>query len=329
MWFEVLGGCLGETLIRITYVILLMLYSLLQPTPSKDTYNRLIARLQAGENPKEVYEEIEEYCRQCNPSNPMTCLESCELWTLKKKNQDYAKNGVGNETDLLNTIKNTRRIRILKNLSAQPSSLKDLQQKLKEEGLYRSQNSLSHYLMSLVKLHLLEEEGKVYRLTEKGIKISEIIDKETFQELPSESKGYEEAVLKTLNNRACTYADLAAVIPRKVLSRVLRRLMLKSFIVKDSSCDRVFYFLAKRRPTRRLSPTELRIFHAIPKNDGISVRELSGRVGISIRRTYKYLRRLRIKRHVLKHKKDVTFTLSPKGISLVKSINTVLNIIAD
>lgn len=136
-------------------------------------------------------------------------------------------------------------------------------------------------------------------------------------------------MLKTLSNGVNTYDALAKVVPRKELPRVLKRLSLKGFIVKNNQLGRVFYFKAKRRPTRKLSPTELRIFYTIPKNDGISVKELSSNVGINIRRTYKYLRRLRFKRHVLKHEKLVTFALTPKGNNLVKSINTMLNIITD
>jgi predicted transcriptional regulator len=330
MWFEVLGFCPSrKTNKRITYVILHMLYSVLQPTTSKNIYNRLVTRLQAGESPKDVYNEVEEYCKQCNPSNPMTCLESCEIWNLKKKSQEYIKSKDGNYIEFLNVLKSVRRIQILQIFSKQSSSLKDIQQKLKAEKFYQSLSSIYNYVEPLVKFHLIEEENKIYKITDDGRRVSELIDKEIFQELPSRSKGREEILLKTLIDRANTYDELAKIIPRKVLPRVLKRLLLKELIVKNSPCDRVFYFITKRRPTRKLSPTELRIFHAIPKNDGIPARELSNKVGITIRRTYKYLRRLRLKRHVSKHERDLTFAISPKGRNIIESINAVLNIISN
>ena len=66
-----------------------MLYPILHPVSSNDICNQLVAKLQSGENPRRVYEEVEEFCKRCNPSNPMTCLESCDVWALKKKSQDY------------------------------------------------------------------------------------------------------------------------------------------------------------------------------------------------------------------------------------------------
>lgn len=295
---------------------------------SKNIHSQLAKRLQEGENPEEIYGEIEEYCNQCKPSNPMNCVELCEIWKLKGKFQEHLKGGWrGNlSLDIVNPIKNDKRIKILEILSTQSYNLEELQQKLKEKGYCHSRSTIHHYCEPLTRLRLVNEEGNLYKLTEGGRRAYEVLAKGGFQELPRNSKGYEEAVLKMLRDRVGTYDELSRVVPRKVLPRVLKRLKVRRLIVRNSPSDRVFFFAAKRRPTRRLSPTELRVFHALPKN-GISVRELNRKVGINVRRTYKYLRRLRFKRHALRYRRNATFAITPKGLQLVEALDTVSNII--
>jgi predicted transcriptional regulator len=66
-----------------------------------------------------------------------------------------------------------------------------------------------------------------------------------------------------------------------------------------------------------LSPTEKRIFKAIPKT-GIPARSLSREVGINLRRTYKYLRRLRDKKLVFALKMPRTYELTQSGTEIAK-----------
>lgn len=295
---------------------------------TKNIINQLEKRLQEGEKPEAIYAEIEDYCNQCNPSNPMTCVEFCEIWKLKGKYQRYVRKDWRRSIpqDLINPIKNDRRIRILEVLSTGSYSIDNLQQELKEKGCYQSRSMIQHYMEPLVKLHLVKEEDGFYKLAEDGRKVYDVWAKSGFQELPANSRGYEETILKLLMSKRGTYDDLAQIVPKSVLPRTLNRLKAKELIVRSSPPGRVFFFAAKRRPTRRLSPTESRIFYALPKT-GISVGELSKKVGINIRRTYKYLRRLRFKRHALKKSVDATFAITPKGIHLAEALDAVSNII--
>lgn len=97
-------------------------------------------------------------------------------------------------------------------------------------------------------------------------------------------------------------------------------------IIKSNLSGHIFYYASKKRPTRKLSPTEMRIFKALPK-EGISVRELSEKVGISARRVYKYLRRLRCKRHIEKVEKTTVYKVTDTGRRLAQSLNTAYTLI--
>ena len=70
----------------------------------------------------------------------------------------------------------------------------------------------------------------------------------------------------------------------------------------------------------------MRIFKALPK-EGISVRDLRKKVGISVRRVYKYLRQLRYKRHVEKVKKTAVYKVTDVGRRLAQSLSTAYTLI--
>ena len=65
----------------------------------------------------------------------------------------------------------------------------------------------------------------------------------------------------------------------------------------------------------------MRIFKALPK-EGISVRDLTEKVGISARRVYKYLRWLKHKRHVEKAEKTAFYKVTDAGRRVAQSLNT-------
>jgi DNA-binding MarR family transcriptional regulator len=116
------------------------------------------------------------------------------------------------------------------------------------------------------------------------------------------------------------------IVPKGSLYRSLKRLQNRNLIVKSKLTGRVFYFKTKRRATRKLSQTEMKIFKALPR-EGISARDLRGKVGVNLRRVYKYLRRLRYKRHVKKEEKAVFYNVTDTGRSLAQSLNVAYNLI--
>jgi len=70
----------------------------------------------------------------------------------------------------------------------------------------------------------------------------------------------------------------------------------------------------------------MKIFKALPK-EGISAKDLQEKVGVNTRRIYKYLRRLRYKRHVKKGEKLALYSITDTGRSLAKSLNTANSLI--
>jgi len=77
----------------------------------------------------------------------------------------------------------------------------------------------------------------------------------------------------------------------------------------------------------RLSPTEKRVFDAIPQ-DGIAVDSLSSVVGINVRRTFKYLRRLRMKKLVFALKTRRTYELTVQGREIVNILDEIEKLVA-
>ncbi|MDQ1280980.1 MAG: Helix-turn-helix transcriptional regulator [Thermoproteota archaeon] len=305
-----------------------MLYNDVKMKNKKTLISRIEKELQEGENLEDIGAEIEEYCNQCNPTNPMTCVESCEIWRLKGKYQGCIGKSwkQSDPQNMINNLKNDKRVKILEVLSTGAYSIEDLQQELREKGYRQSRSMIQRYVEPLVKLNLVREENDYYRLAEEGEKAYSVWAKSGFQELSANSRGYEEAILRMLVRKNRTHEDLTQAVPRRVLPRILSRLQAKELVVRSSPSGRVFFFAAKRRPTRRLSPTESKIFYALPKT-GISAGELSKKIGINVRGTYRYLRRLRFKRHALKKNVDATFAITQKGTQLAEALDVVTNII--
>lgn len=106
------------------------------------------------------------------------------------------------------------------------------------------------------------------------------------------SECYEETVLDVLLKGPQTHEGLEEIIPKKSIARVLSRLQ-KAELAETSSDKDYIFFATKRDPNRSdLSPTEKRVYERLPK-EGISARKLARGAGISLRRTYKYLRKLK------------------------------------
>jgi len=231
-------------------------------------------------------------------------------------------NEKGHRARLLNAIKNARRRQILGALYEYPRSVKELQRYLKGIGFYHSRSTFAFaYLKPLMEAGLVREEGVRYRSTIYGRMIHDALRHSNYKgSLPIHSCCYEEVVLNELANGPRTFGELATKVPSNSLSRTLMRLRARALLAQRPNSDYVFYHRIKGRPKMVLSPTEKRVFNSISLT-GIPVRQLAGEVGITLRRTYKYLRRLREKKLVFALRLRRTYELTIEGKKVAGLLN--------
>jgi len=264
----------------------------------------------------DALKQAETHCKNCKVFSPMVCVERCDVWRVK--NEILSVRQIAGEKDhvlrLLNAVKNPRRIKVLDALCEQSRSLKDLQAYLKREGFYHSRSTITvAYVKPLIRAGLVQEIGARYKITFYGRKVHDMLHRFSREApFPIHSCCYEEIVIRELMNRPRTFEELAELVPRKSLSRILMRLRDRSLLSERLLSEYVFYHKIKGKPKVALSPTENRIFNIIPL-EGISARQLSMNTKITLRRTYKYLRRLREKKLVFALKKPRTYELTVYG----------------
>jgi len=262
----------------------------------------------------------------------MTCIKQCEIW--RAKNEFLEMNGtLCTDThfhDLLNAVKNDRRQKVMEALFERPRSIKGLQEYLKSKGYHHSQQTIaSAYVEPLVKAGLVKKDGSKHRLTLYGQKFRDVLNRFNVENpLPSHSHCHEEIVLEKLEGGPKSYADLVASVTQKSLSRSLKRLIENGLVTKSKIQDYVFYFRTKKVPKKPFSPTERKVYETIPEV-GIPARDLSKIVGINLRRTYKYLRRLKKKRLVFTRKKPKTYELTHSGIELANFLEETAELVSD
>ncbi len=263
----------------------------------------------------EVYQQADNYCKTCRTPSPMICVEECELW--KVKNEFLQLNGfVGEKTHihmLLNAIKNNRRSAILNLLAQRSQNKREIQKQLKMHKYLHSCSTIEEYMKLLLQTGLVREENGIYTLTIYGRKIQDALKKlGASDSLPTHSRCYEEMVLKTLIDGPKTQDELLTFLPKRSFSRIMRRLRERGLIARIKRSSYVSYFKTKRGTRRKLSPTERRVFNAIPPS-GISPQNLSKDVKITLRRTYKYLRKLGDKDLVHRQPIPLAFELTSEG----------------
>jgi len=215
---------------------------------------------------------------------------------------------------LFNAIKNDRRATILNLLTQRPQSKRELQKQLKMHKYLHSRSTIEEYMKPLIHTGLVREENGFYTLTIYGRKIQDALKKfGTSDILPTRSLCYEEMVLKALIDGPKTQDELLTFLPRKSFTRIMRRLQERGLVAKNDRSSYIFYFKTKRGTRRKLSPTERRVFDAIPSS-GVSPHKLSKDVKINLRRTYKYLRKLGDKNLVFRQPTPLTFELTSDGM---------------
>lgn len=299
-----------------------MSWTLTFNAPAPRAVHQLVERVKTG-NLHGSLKEITEFCAQCKTGSPLLCVEFCALWEVKRQHLDQLRGYAEGPTpqEVVNALKTTRRFAILRTLSDQTLRVPELARRLSADGHAARPHDVEALLAQLARYRLVTDVDGVYRLSPAGSTIVAALDG-TLGALPRRSKGREEAVLLALHEGAKTRDALGSIVPRHELAQTLRRLAAQNLVARSDPAARVLYFTAKRRPTRKLTPTELRIFKALPKH-GLSATELSDVVGINRRRVYRYLRRLIIRRHVVKRVVTPTYHLTEVGRRLAEGLRAV------
>ena len=279
----------------------------------------------------DTVKEWEETCKNCNPLTPITCMSGCKIWRQKNEFRKLYKK-MKNPSfmiNLLNTLKNDRRLQILEIISEGCYSIARLQQRLKKRGYYHSQQTIAEeYLTPLLEVGLAGEDQNRYYVTVFGCRLNELIKgfSDVENVLPPHSECYEETALAMLLDKPKTYEALESMIPAKSVARILNRLQKAKLVETAKENDYIFYFQTKRDSNSvNFSPTERRIYENIPIK-GISARKLAEKTRISLRRTYKYLRMLKGKKMVFKKKRPKSYALTAKGLKIAKMLRGIRNL---
>jgi predicted transcriptional regulator len=273
----------------------------------------------------EVVTKLQETCGKCKPITAITCLTSCNVWKLKsqlRKTHEIMRKP-DHMRSLLNALKNGRRLMILKVTTEERLGIRGLQDKLRREGYNHSQETVTReYMIPMLDAGLIEETHDHYHATILGRGISELTKNvRDFGKLfPPHSECYEETILDALLENSKTFKGFEELVPPKSVARVLKRLGDVGLVETKEENDYIFYFKTKRNPQEsELSPTEEKIYGRV-SDEGIPVRRIATTVGISLRRTYKYLRKLRGKKLVFTRRIPKVYKLTDRGVKVAVTL---------
>jgi len=234
--------------------------------------------------------------------------------------------------NLLNTLKNQRRLQIMDVISKQSYSISKVQEKMSSLGYKHSQQTIiEEYIAPLIEAGLIVQRQNPYSLTLFGCRVNDLVkDFPDLEEiLPPHSECYEERALDSLFEKPRTYEDMGKIIPVKSVGRVLSRLQKSTLVQTSKEKNYIFFFRTRRNASlEKLSPTEDRVFQSIP-DEGIYARKLSNVSGISLRRTYKYVRKLKGKKLVFERRKPLTYSLTDRGVKVASMLKNLRNLIAE
>jgi predicted transcriptional regulator len=294
-------------------------------------------KLKGSENSQDLVDMLKDLgarCRACAPVNPLECVTRCNLWKVKNElrqlrdrmdDPNYVK-------ELLNVLKNSTRLQILKTIARGRHSVIHLQEELRKAGYSHSRDTISQeYLQPLVQVGLAAEAQEQYYATTFGGKLTEVLEEfsDFVDVLPAHSECYEETLLDAMLTGPKTFEDLATFVSPKIGSRILKRLKTTGLIETPEDRDYIFFFRSKRDPEKEaFSETEQKIYAGIP-DDGISAGKLAEKSGVSLRRTYKYLRKLRGKKLVFTRKNPKVYSLTEKGKKLAELIRGLQGVVED
>lgn len=275
--------------------------------------------------------EVEDNCRKCISMTPTTCLAGCRTWKLKNQFRNLYKVARNPDfmTRLMNTLKNKTKLQLLEIVTKGRYSIARLQQELKTLGFTFSQQTIvEEYVTPLIEVGLTQEDQNAYSATLFGCRLYELANGFTDlgDMLPPHSECYEESALDALTTGPKTHEELEKAVPANNVARILSRLQETKLVEKSQETEHVFFFTTKRDPSmEELSPTERRVYDNI-SIDGISARKLAQKTSISLRRTYRYIRRLKGKKLVFAREKPASYWLTPKGTQVTMLLQGTRNL---
>ena len=272
-------------------------------------------RLGFERSPLPVSPDVERFLKKAPPRKKI----KADTKTANAQNQKLAR--------LLNAIKNQRRLKILQVLSTEPHDLEEIRVSLKSEGCYHSLNTVAKYIEPLIETGLVRTTSNRYTLTSLGKQIQGIVSGHEPVAFSPHSNCYEELCVQALSSGRKTYQELTVIVEPSTLQRVLKRLEKAELIARNHSPDHVFFSTIHGRSDEKLSPTERRILNVIKRNrgSGVPARGLSKLAGINLRRTYKYLSRLKRKKRITQWRKPVTYELTKKGENVARCLEEIAN----
>lgn len=260
-------------------------------------------------------------CRNCAPASPLECIGRCHVYKLKNELRQLrgAMDNPNFVKDLFNVLKNPTRFHILQSLAKGKYSINQIQQELKKTGHTHSQDTINtEYLQPLIQVGLTNQAINEYYATNFGGRVAELLCgfPEYCTALPAHSECYEETLLRALQDGPKTFDDIQKIISPKIASRILKRLRSAGLIETPKERDYIFFFKSKRDPAKEtLTPTEQRVYQAI-SIEGTSAGGLAKATGISMRRTYKYLRGLKGKKMIFVRRTPKMYGLTVQGKKL-------------
>jgi predicted transcriptional regulator len=282
----------------------------------------------------ELLRTLDAECRNCAPLTPLKCITRCNIWKLKNElrqlretmdNPNFIK-------DLFNVLKNETRLHILSAIVNGRYSVSQLQQELKKVGHSHSQDTINEeYLRPLIEVGLAAEAQDQYYATMFGGRLTELLGSfpEFVNVLPAHSECYEETLLSSLLTGPKTFQEVEAFISPKIAARILKRLKKADLIETPEERDYIFFFKSKRDPNKEtFSSTERKVYDNISE-EGISAKKLAEKTGISLRRTYKYLRGLKGKKLVFTRKTPKAYSLTDKGEKLASILQELQNLVEE
>ena len=273
-------------------------------------------------------------CRNCAPITALECINRCHVYKLKNElrklretmdNPNFIK-------ELFNVLKNETRLHILKSIVNCRYSVSQLQQELKKTGHSHSQDTINEeYLQPLMSVGLAIEARDEYYATMFGGRLTELLGclPEFVEMLPAHSECYEEILLQSLLTGPKTFEDIEALISSKIASRILKRLRSAGLIETPTERDYIFFFKSKRDPgMETLTDTERKVYDTIP-SEGIPAGKLTKETGLSMRRTYKYIRGLKGKKLVFIRRTPKAYGLTCKGEMLASVLKELQQVVED
>lgn len=276
----------------------------------------------------QTLERMSEECRDCCPSSPLKCISGCSIWKLKNELRKIHTIVIQEkyENTLFNTLKNKRRLKILETLTERTLSIHQLQKELKRHNWHHSQRTImNEYIGPLVAAGLVTSNSSRYKTTIFGHRLNRLLtDFHGIQNiLPPRSSCYEEEIIKTLYEKPRTHAELRSIMSTESLSRVLKRLLETKLLMKNDEKHYIFYFKTRRDPQQeKLSPTEERVYNNVPEEGG-TAQKLAQETNITLRRTYKYLSKLRGKKLVFRRKRPKTYKLTSEGRKVAELLSKI------